>query len=247
MNPIPNQLTESIDHQIAALTTDWRSLVQAWRQTAEAQQLCKFIQARQEAGTVIFPQNIFRALQATPLSETRVVILGQDPYHGPGQADGLAFSVPKGQPIPPSLRNIFAQRSTDLGLPRPATGDLQNWAQKGVLLLNTTLTVEQSLPASHAGKGWQTLTDRIIETAAQHALPKVFMLWGSHAQAKQTLIQPFASRHLVLTSNHPSPLSAQRPPVPFIGNQHFKLCVEFLRAHTPAKQTPSTAANMSTL
>jgi len=181
------------------------------------------LQKRLQDGAVIFPPQPLRALELTPPDKVRVVILGQDPYHGRGQAEGLAFSVAPGVAIPPSLRNIFKELQRDLGEPVPAFptpgGSLVRWARHGVLLLNTCLTVEEGQPASHSGKGWELLTDRILQTVSNDASPVVFMLWGSHAQSKRALID--ASRHLVLCANHPSPLSALRPPVPFIGCGHF--------------------------
>ncbi len=163
------------------------------------------------------------SLELTPPESVRVVILGQDPYHGRGQAEGLAFSVAPGVALPPSLRNIFKELQRDLGEAPPAFpqpgGSLVRWARHGVLLLNTCLTVEEGQPASHAGKGWEVLTDALIQQVSQGPTRLVFMLWGSHAQSKRALID--ASRHLVLCANHPSPLSALRPPVPFIGCGHF--------------------------
>jgi len=201
----------------------WQALVDTFFASAAGQGIRSFLQQRLDAGAVIFPPQPLRALALTPPESVRVVILGQDPYHGRGQAEGLAFSVAPGVPLPPSLRNIFKELQRDLGTPPPAFpepgGSLVNWARHGVLLLNTGLTVEEGQPASHAGKGWEHLTDAVIRHVADHDRPKVFMLWGSHAQSKRALID--AKRHLVLTSNHPSPLSALRPPVPFIGNGHF--------------------------
>jgi uracil-DNA glycosylase len=163
-----------------------------------------------------------RALMLTPLAEVRVVILGQDPYHGPGQAEGLAFSVPAGVKIPPSLRNIHVELQRDLGLAPPAHGHLGTWAKQGVLLLNTSLTVEDGQPASHARRGWEVLTDALIEATARQPRRISYLLWGAHAQAKASLIEAAgAGRHQVLMANHPSPLSARRPPVPFIGCGHF--------------------------
>jgi uracil-DNA glycosylase len=163
-----------------------------------------------------------------------VVILGQDPYHGRGQAEGLAFSVAPGVALPPSLRNIFKELQRDLGTPPPAFpqpgGSLVKWARNGVLLLNTTLTVEEGQPASHAGQGWEVLTDAVIRHVAQGSRPVVFMLWGAHAQAKRAVIPPDRG-HLVLCANHPSPLSALRPPVPFIGCGHFGQARAFRQAH----------------
>jgi uracil-DNA glycosylase len=184
--------------------------------------LC-FCRQRLEGGATIFPPQPLRALQLTPPESVRVVILGQDPYHGRGQAEGLAFSVAPGVALPPSLRNIFKELQRDLGTPLPAFpdpgGSLVRWARQGVLLLNTCLTVEEGQPASHAGKGWEVLTDAVIASVSQHTSHTVFMLWGNHAQGKRHLIE--AKRHLVLCANHPSPLSALRPPIPFMGCGHF--------------------------
>jgi uracil-DNA glycosylase len=159
------------------------------------------------------------------------VILGQDPYHGRGQAEGLAFSVASGVKIPPSLRNIYKERLRDVGIPSSQDGSLISWARQGVLLLNTTLTVEDGQPASHAKRGWEQLTDSLISTCAEQSRPIVFMLWGGHAQAKQALIAAHNTdqRHLVLMANHPSPLSALRPPQPFIGCGHFSAARQHLR------------------
>jgi uracil-DNA glycosylase len=163
-----------------------------------------------------------------------MVILGQDPYHGLGQAEGLAFSVAPGVPIPPSLRNIFKELQRDMGTPIPQMpqpgGSLVHWAQRGSLLLNTCLTVEEGQPASHAGQGWETLTDAIICKVSSSTTPTVFMLWGANAQSKKPLIDD--SRHLILTANHPSPLSALRPPVPFIGCAHFSRANSWLSEHS---------------
>ena len=208
----------------------WQPLVAEFFASAAGQALQTFLQQRQAAGAVIFPPEPLRALALTDAPAVRVVILGQDPYHGRGQAEGLAFSVAPGVRLPPSLRNIFKELQRDLGQPLPAFpqpgGSLVRWAQNGVLLLNTCLTVEEGQPASHAGKGWEVLTDAIIRQVAEQGQPTVFMLWGSHAQAKQRLI-PADRGHLVLTSNHPSPLSALRPPQPFIGNGHFSAARAF--------------------
>lgn len=185
--------------------------------------LLAFLRGRLDDGAVIFPPQPLRALQLTPPDKVRVLILGQDPYHGRGQAEGLAFSVAPGVAVPPSLRNIFKELQRDLGTPPPQFprpgGSLVNWATHGVLLLNTCLTVEEGRPASHAGQGWEMLTDAVIQKVSDGARPVVFMLWGAHAQSKRPLID--ASRHKVLTANHPSPLSALRPPLPFIGCAHF--------------------------
>ena len=202
----------------------WQPLVQAFFASAGGCKLLGFLRARLDAGATIFPPRPLRALELTPPEDVRVVILGQDPYHGRGQAEGLAFSVAPGVALPPSLRNIFKELQRDLGTPAPAWpqpgGSLVKWAQNGVLLLNTTLTVEEGQPASHAGQGWELLTDAVIRHVAQGPRPVVFMLWGSHAQGKRAVI-PQDRGHLVLCANHPSPLSALRPPVPFIGCGHF--------------------------
>ncbi len=202
---------------------DWQPMVQSFLCSGPGESLAVFMRQRLAAGAVVFPPQPFRALQLTALADVRVVILGQDPYHGPGQAEGLAFSVPQGVKIPPSLRNIFKELQRDLGLALPPTGSLAHWAREGVLLLNTTLTVEDGLPASHAKRGWEQLTDVLIAACAQKPQPLVFMLWGAHAQAKQGLIAAHNAdaRHLVLCANHPSPLSALRPPSPFLGCGHF--------------------------
>ncbi|MEO0002692.1 MAG: hypothetical protein RLZZ22_384 [Pseudomonadota bacterium] len=198
---------------------DWQPVLQPFWAGAAGQGLARFVQGRLQAGAEIYPAQPLRALELTPLADVGVVILGQDPYHGPGQAEGLAFSVPDGVRLPPSLRNIFQELARDLGGAPPASGSLQDWARQGVLLLNTSLTVEQGRPASHARQGWESLTDALIAACSAHESPKVFLLWGAHAQSKLGLID--ASRHLVLQSNHPSPLSARRPPRPFIGCGHF--------------------------
>jgi len=201
----------------------WQSLVDEFFNGSVGQKLLGFLRERLAAGAVIFPPRPLRALELTPPEDVRVVILGQDPYHGRGQAEGLAFSVAPGVALPPSLRNIFKELERDLGTPPPMFpnpgGSLVKWATHGVLLLNTCLTVEEGLAASHAGRGWELLTDEVIRHVAQSNRPVVFMLWGAHAQSKRALID--TKRHKVLTANHPSPLSALRPPVPFIGCGHF--------------------------
>ncbi len=208
--------------------TDWRPVVETWATSPAGQRLQAFLAERQAAGATIYPPEPLRALTLTPLSQTRVVILGQDPYHGPGQAEGLSFSVPPGVPLPPSLRNIFKEIQRDLGRPFPPNGSLVRWAEGGTLLLNAVLTVEDGRPASHANQGWETLTDAIIKAAAEDPAPKVFMLWGSYAQAKAPLIEAAQQDHLVLKANHPSPLSALKPPRPFIGCGHFSLARAWL-------------------
>jgi uracil-DNA glycosylase len=218
---------------------DWRPLVQQFLTSPEGRALGAFIQARVDAGAAIYPPAPFRALDVTPLAAVRVVILGQDPYHGAGQAHGLAFSVPPGVRVPPSLRNIFQELARGEGAPSgPAgksgaiCGDLHAWARQGVLLLNTCLTVEAGLPGSHANRGWEVLTDQIVKAVLGKGQPVAWMLWGAHAQAKRPLIEASrtAGAALVLCANHPSPLSARRPPVPFIGCDHFRQANNFLLA-----------------
>lgn len=205
----------------------WQPQVDGFFASPRGQALLDFLQQRLQAGAAIFPPQPLRALQLTPPDKVRVVILGQDPYHGPGQAEGLAFSVPVGVRPPPSLRNIFVEQQRDLGLPIPSHGHLAAWAGQGVLLLNTVLTVEDGQPASHARRGWEALTDALIGAAAAQPRRIAFLLWGAHAQAKAALIEARApGRHLLLQANHPSPLSARRPPVPFIGCGHFSALAE---------------------
>jgi uracil-DNA glycosylase len=196
------------------------------------QQLGEFVRKRIGEGGVVYPPQPLRALELTPLADVRVVILGQDPYHGLGQAEGLAFSVAPGEKIPPSLRNIFKELQRDLGLAPALDGSLVRWSRQGVLLLNTSLTVEDGQPASHARRGWEVLTDAIIQVVSQSGRPVVFMLWGAHAQGKRAQIEAHSHRmqHLVLLANHPSPLSAARPPVPFLGCGHFGSANQFLAA-----------------
>ena len=182
------------------------------------QDLKSFLQQEKQQGKVIFPpgKDIFNALNSTPFEQVKVVILGQDPYHGPMQAHGLSFSVQPGVKIPPSLLNIYKELQRDLGLPMPNNGYLQSWAEQGVLLLNATLTVEQANAGSHQGKGWEHFTDCIVQELNSHRQGLVFMLWGSYAQKKGKIID--RDKHCVLQSPHPSPLSAHRG---FLGNEHF--------------------------
>lgn len=219
-----------LDHRVAP---GWQPVVDAFFTSPRGQALEQFLLGRLAQGAVIFPPEPLRALRLTPPQDTRVVILGQDPYHGRGQAEGLSFSVAPGVRLPPSLQNIFKEMQRDLGVPWPAFpspgGSLVKWATHGVLLLNTCLTVEEGQAASHSGKGWEQLTDAVIAHIAQGPRPVVFMLWGSHAQSKRAFI-PRDRGHLVLTANHPSPLSALRPPLPFIGCGHFSQAKAFKEA-----------------
>lgn len=202
---------------------------------AALERLSAMLESRLVQGATIYPARPFRALESLEPHAVKVVILGQDPYHGPGQAQGLAFSVPDGFKRPPSLRNILQEIErefpTDHGTlvleSNLLKNDLSRWATQGVLLLNTCLTVEDGQPASHARAGWETVTDALIACVANDPSPKVFMLWGAHAQAKQSLITN-AGNHLILMANHPSPLSARRPPAPFVGCDHFRLANDWL-------------------
>ena len=193
--------------------------------------LTDFVRAEYKAGPCYPPGGqIFNAFNLCPFDKVKVVIIGQDPYHEPGQAEGLCFSVADGVRFPPSLLNIFKEIQADLGRPMPASGSLRRWAEQGVLLLNATLTVRAHQAASHAGKGWETFTDAAIRHLAEERDHLVFILWGSYAQKKGAIID--RNRHLVLSSAHPSPLSASRG---FFGNHHFSLANDYLVRHG---QTP---------
>ena len=184
-----------------------------------------FLQSEKASGKIVYPKNadIFNALNLTPFDDVKVVILGQDPYHGPGQAHGLCFSVQENVPKPPSLVNIYKEIESDLGVKMPAKGTLTGWAQQGVLLLNATLTVEQGRAGSHQGKGWEEFTDTVIRAVNQHHEHVVFLLWGSHAQKKGAFID--RRKHCVLQAPHPSPLSAHRG---FLGCRHFSRANAYL-------------------
>ena len=225
-----NRLTGPLGDQFAQVPADWRELTDAFAHGAAGQALIRRIEARQEQGAVVYPGDVFAALRLTRRADVRVVILGQDPYHGPDQAHGLAFSVLPGVKPPPSLRNIYKELHRDLGLPVPKHGYLSSWAAQGVWLLNTSLTVEAEQAGSHSGWGWEILTDALIGAVAADPHPKAFLLWGAHAQRKRPLIEAAGGGHLVLTSNHPSPLSASRPPEPFIGCGHFGAAECFIGA-----------------
>lgn len=191
-----------------------------------------FLVAEKAAGKAIFPKGPewFRALDLTPLDNVRVVILGQDPYHGPGQAHGLCFSVKPGTRTPPSLVNIYKEMEADLGIPPARHGFLEHWAEQGVLLLNAVLTVQMGMAASHQGRGWERFTDAVIRLVNAREKPVVFMLWGSHAQKKAAFVESVerGGRHLVLRAPHPSPLSAHTG---FLGCRHFSKANAFLEAH----------------
>jgi uracil-DNA glycosylase len=215
-----------------AFPESWRPALEQALSSPDTKALGEWLQAEEMAGATIYPprEARLRAFALTPLESVRVVILGQDPYHGPRQAMGLCFSVPRGERPPPSLANIYRELEADLGLPRPAHGDLTHWAEQGVLLLNTSLTVEAGKAGSHAGRGWEALTDAAIEAVAERREPSVFILWGNHAQTKAARIAALdpSRRHFVIRSPHPSPLSAHRG---FFGSRPFSRASAFLREH----------------
>ncbi len=213
-----------------AVAAGWRPLLQSFMASVDGRRLSAHLQQRLAAGAVIYPQHPLLALRLTPPEQTRVVILGQDPYHGPNQAYGLAFAVAPGSRIPPSLRNIRAELAREYGREPMHEHLMDHWARQGVLLLNASLSVEDGQPASHASIGWQALTGAIFDCLVASQRPIAFLLWGAHAQA----LQPPPGRqgpHLWCRSNHPSPLSATRPPVPFMGCGHFLRVNEFLLQH----------------
>jgi uracil-DNA glycosylase len=205
---------------------EWHDILQAEKLKPYYLQIQEKL-AEQRKITIIYPppRDVFKAIELTPFDATKVVIIGQDPYHGPNQAHGLSFSVPHGIKPPPSLRNIFKELHRDLGTTPSSHGNLEHWAKQGVLLLNSVLTVEKEKPGSHTSIGWQAFTDHIISKINQHAKPTVFMLWGAAAKKKNTLITK--SKHLVLTAPHPSPLSAHRG---FLGCCHFSECNRWLQS-----------------
>ncbi len=214
-----------------AVPASWRDALDPVLASPGARRLGGFLTAEEAQGKAIYPPRGRRlaALEATPLDTVKVVILGQDPYHGPGQAHGLAFSVPEGIAVPPSLANIYRELESDLGLQAPPHGNLMHWAQQGVLLLNNALTVEAARAGSHQQIGWEALTDAAVAAVAARGEPSVFVLWGSHAQAKAARIEGLnGGRHLVIESPHPSPLSAYRG---FFGSKPFSRANAFLEAH----------------
>jgi len=213
-----------------AVPESWRPVLDPVLASPGARQLGGFLKAEEAAGKAIYPPRGTRlaALDLTPLEAVKVVVLGQDPYHGPGQAHGLSFSVQDRVKVPPSLANIYKELASDLGLAIPRNGNLSHWARQGVLLLNAALTVEDGQPASHQGRGWEAITDAVVAAVAAKAEPCVFLLWGSHAQRKaQSVPGLMQSHHLVLTAPHPSPLSAHRG---FLGCRHFSQANAFLEA-----------------
>ena len=209
------------------LHPSWLVHLEAYFQTEEMQQLKTFLVQEQQNYSVYPPNRlIFNALNSTPLSEVKVVILGQDPYHGPGQAHGLSFSVPHGVYPPPSLLNIFKELQNDVGIPQPRSGDLSSWTKQGVLLLNTSLTVRARKANSHRGKGWEGFTTEVIKLVNEFQAHVVFILWGRNAREKKTLIDQ--NKHLIIESSHPSPYSADYG---FFGSRPFSRANQFLREH----------------
>ena len=210
----------------------WREALDPVLALPESRRLGGWLRAEEERGATIYPPKGTRlkALELTPLGDVKVVILGQDPYHGPGQAHGLCFSVPEGVQTPPSLVNIYKELESDLGIARRAHGNLEHWARQGVLLLNTCLTVEAGKAGSHAGKGWEAITDAAVAAVAARETPSVFVLWGNHARRKAANVPGLApgGRHLVLASAHPSPLSAHAG---FFGSRPFSKANAFLEAN----------------
>lgn len=215
-----------------SIPPSWQDALSAVLATPESRQLGGWLRREEDGGKAVFPPRgqRLRALQLTPLDEVKVVILGQDPYHGPGQAHGLSFSVPDGVRVPPSLVNIYKELHSDLGVAIPPHGNLERWARQGVLLLNNSLTVEAGRAGSHAGKGWEAITDAAVAAVAARDEPSVFILWGNHARNKARRVPELAAatRHLVLTAPHPSPLSAYSG---FFGSTPFSQANAFLQAN----------------
>ncbi len=209
------------------LHPSWLEKLKAEFDQPYMQQLETFLSAEKSEGKIIFPpeNSWFNAFDSTPFDQVKVVILGQDPYHGAGQAHGLCFSVQRGVKTPPSLKNIYKELESDIGITMPEHGCLQNWAERGILLLNATLTVEESQAGGHQGQGWEQFTDSVITALNDNSEGLVFMLWGSHAQKKGAIIDQ--KKHLVLKAPHPSPLSAYRG---FLGCKHFSQANEYLSA-----------------
>ncbi len=209
------------------IAADWKELLQPEFDKPYFEELIRFVKA-EYATQRIYPRgsNIFRAFDKCPFERLKVVVIGQDPYHGPGQANGLCFSVAPGVPFPPSLQNIFKEVADDTGTPVPASGDLDRWAEQGVLLLNSVLTVREHQAASHAGRGWETFTDAVVRTINERRDGIVYMLWGSYAQRKGAIADP--TRNCILKAVHPSPLSVYRG---FFGCRHFSQANAYLAAH----------------
>lgn len=211
-----------------AIEDSWKKELQEEFKQPYFESLVQHLKTEKQAGKIIYPagKNIFNAFNTTPFDQVKVLLLGQDPYHGPGQAHGLCFSVQKGVPLPPSLVNIYKELQADLGVPPAKSGDLTRWAQQGVFMLNASLTVRAGEPMSHSKIGWASFTDAVIRKVSQHKERVVFILWGKFAQEKAALID--ASKHLILRSAHPSPLSAHNG---FFGSRPFSKTNEYLAAH----------------
>lgn len=225
-------MNETIQNKADRLDASWQAVIGEELQKPYMQSLREFLKHEKASGKTIFPpsQLIFNAFNHTPFDKVRVVIIGQDPYHGIGQAHGLSFSVPIGMALPPSLLNIFKEIESDLGIKMSKNGDLTAWADQGVLLLNATLTVEMANAGSHQNRGWEEFTDAAIAALNKHRERLVFVLWGSYAQKKGAMID--SKKHLILQSPHPSPLSAHRG---FFGNHQFSTINGYLQSHG---QTP---------
>lgn len=206
----------------------WRNYLADYKQSESFINCLQFVKQKRETGTTVYPvaADVFNAFKLCEFEDVKVVILGQDPYHGPNQAHGLCFSVPEGTPFPPSLKNIYKELHTDIGMSVPGHGNLTHWAKQGVFLLNTVLTVEQSKPNSHQGIGWELFTDHVIDVINTNHEHVVFMLWGASAQKKKMKLDQ--RKHTILTAPHPSPLSAHRG---FLGCKHFSLANAALVAH----------------
>lgn len=206
------------------IAEDWKELLKEEFAKPYFEELTSFVRGEYGSG-VVYPagRNIFRAFDCCPVDKIKVVIIGQDPYHGPGQANGLCFSVREGVPFPPSLRNILQEVHTDVGAPIPTSGELERWAEQGVLLLNAVLTVRAHEAASHAGRGWERFTDAVVKAIVERKQGVVYMLWGSYAQKKGSIADP--SKNLILKAVHPSPLSAYRG---FFGCKHFSAANDYL-------------------
>ncbi len=224
--------SQRADFQYLRLPPAWQPLASDFLVSDAAAQLDRFLQQEDAAGQTVYPPHVsrFRALESVSPDEVRVVILGQDPYHGPGQAMGLSFSVPQSEPVPPSLRNMYEELRDDLGFAPVRHGNLSAWTRQGVLLLNTVLSVRAGEAGSHQGRGWESLTGELLRRLSERRNGLVFLLWGSHARRRGELID--ASRHLLLEAPHPSPLSAYRG---FFGCRHFSKANAYLHA---TGQTP---------
>ncbi len=216
--------TKTIFCMDVKIAPDWKALLEEEFSKPYFEELTRFVK-EEYATRRIYPRgsNIFRAFDKCPLDKLKVVIIGQDPYHGPGQAHGLCFSVAEGVPHPPSLQNIFKEVAADIGTPIPASGNLDRWAEQGVLLLNAVLTVREHEAASHAGKGWETFTDAVVRRIAERKQGVVYLLWGSYAQRKGAIADP--TQNCILKAVHPSPLSAYRG---FLGCKHFSKANDYL-------------------